>query len=149
MDQFIKLTNQIYKWTYQFIKTLNRFNKSMDRFIMSSLYWFKCSKSLNRQSPLEANEIRFICKATCFKQKANHDKKQWKSKSCSEKIRHFHRKTLLHSWTLILKNICEQPTASLIGNMMAHEFSITSFSISQNSEVFIKIQTMSLVLNAF
>ena len=51
----------------------------------------------------------------------------------------------------ILMNICEWPTASLIWNV-AHKFSITSFaSILHNStadsEVSIKITTMSLVLN--
>ena len=52
-----------------------------------------------------------------------------------------------------MKNICERPTTSLIWNM-AHEFSMTYFSSylsnsTANSEVSVKIQTMSLVLNVF
>ena len=33
---------------------------------------------LSFQSPFEKNKIWIICKAICFKQKANHDKKGWK-----------------------------------------------------------------------
>ena len=53
---------------------------------------------------------------------------------------------------LVLKNICERPTASLICNM-AYKFSITlSFSsvlCNSTAEVSTKIQIMSLVLNEF
>ena len=39
------------------------------------------AQMLSFQSPFEANEIWTICKATCFKQKANHNKKHWKLKT--------------------------------------------------------------------
>ena len=64
---------------------------------------------LSFQSLLEENEIWIACNATCFKQKFNHNKKQWKlktflilkaatrdvffTKRCSQKICKLHTKT--------------------------------------------------------
>ena len=121
------------------------------------------------QSPLNANEIWIIWKATCFRQKNNHNKKHWKWI-----LSWFQKQPRTQPLSPITQEnnsaganfyceICENFKNTYFWRTSANDWLLLWFEIwhciffffsilhnsTANSEVCIKVRTMSIILNVF